>query len=149
MKLAMPHPLALGVLAALAASTCAFGQQAAATQQPQAASQSQAGQAVTGDDADNTRLNKRDRSDARSRTPMDQSNDSVALVADVRRAITSDDSLSVKAHNVKVVVDHGAVTLRGPVASAQEKARVQQDAARVPGVTRIDNQLDIATDDSD
>jgi hyperosmotically inducible protein len=57
-----------------------------------------------------------------------------------------DDGLSVKAHNVKVVANNGVVTLRGPVANAQEKARVEQDAARVSGVSRVDNQLDIATD---
>jgi hyperosmotically inducible periplasmic protein len=79
---------------------------------------------------------------------MDQPNASVDLVAQVRKAIVGDDNLSMQAHNVKVVVDHGVVTLRGPVASASEKARVGQLAAGVRGVTRVDNQLDIATDDS-
>jgi len=148
MKLALPRPLAVGVLAALAASTTAFAQQATPMQQPPASSQSTTG--VTGAGADNTRLNQRDRNDA-STTPMDQSNHSSALdlVTQVRRAITDDSGLSVGARNVKVIANNGVVTLRGPVASAQEKARVQQDAAGVNGVTRVDNQLDIATDDSD
>ncbi|MGN2252477.1 BON domain-containing protein [Frateuria sp. GZRe12] len=145
MKVALPRPLAVGVFAALAASTGAFAQQATPMQSSPAASQSAGG--VTGEDADNTRLNRRDRNDA-STTPMDQSNSSnaVDLVANVRKAIVDDDGLSVKARNVKVVANGGVVTLRGPVANAQEKARVERDAASVRGVTRVDNQLDIATD---
>jgi osmotically-inducible protein OsmY len=135
----------VGVFAALAASTGAFAQQATPMQSSPTASQSAAG--VTGEDADNTRLNRRDRNDA-STTPMDQSNNAnaVDLVANVRKAIVGDDGLSVKARNVKVVANGGVVTLRGPVASAQEKARVERDAASVRGVNRVDNQLDIATD---
>lgn len=149
MKTALPRPLAVGVFAALVASTGVFAQQATPMQSPPATSQSAGG--VTGDDADNTRLNRRDRNDATA-TPMDQSNSSSAidLVAKVRQAIVDDSHLSVKARNVKVVANNGVVTLRGPVASAQEKARVGQDAARVHGVIRVDNQLDIETDsDSD
>ena len=145
MKVALPRPLAVGVLAALAASAGALAQPAAPMQSSPAASQSAAG--VTSKDADNTRLNQRDRKDL-STTPTDQPNSSSAidLVASVRQAIVHDDELSVKAHNVKIVANNGVVTLRGPVASAQEKARVEKDAANVRGVTRVDNQLDIATD---
>jgi len=148
MKLSLPSTFALGVLAALAASTTVSSQQATPSSRPQSADQSAANPAVTGRDADNTRVNKRDRGDASSTTPMDQPNASVDLVAEVRKAIVGDDNLSMQAHNVKVIVDHGIVTLRGPVASASEKARVGQLAASVRGVTRVDNQLDIATDDS-
>ena len=145
MKHALPRPLAVGVFAALAASTGAFAQQVTPMQSPPASSQSTAG--VTGEDADNTRLNRRDRNDA-SVTPTDQSNSSSAvdLVARIRQAIVDDSNLSVKARNVKVVANNGMVTLRGPVANAQEKARVEQDAASVRGVTHVDNQLDIETD---
>ena len=119
---------------------------APAAQTTPAASQT-AGQAVTGSEADNTRMNRRDRNDA-TKTPTDQSNRSAAvdLVAQVRKAIVHDDSLSAKAHNIKVVANNGVVTLRGPVASADEKARVEKDVAGVSGVSRVDNQLDIDTD---
>jgi osmotically-inducible protein OsmY len=145
MKPALPSPLALSVIAALALGSTAFGPPAAAQTSP-AASQS-ASQPVTGSDADNTRVNRRDRNDA-TKTPTDQSNHSsvVDLVAKVRKAIVHDDSLSVKAHNVKVVANGGVVTLRGPVASADEKARVEKDVSGVRGVSRVDNQLDIDTD---
>ena len=145
MKLALPSPLALGVIAALAIGGAAVGLPAAAQTTP-AASQT-AGQAVTGSEADNTRMNRRDRNDA-TKTPTDQSNRSAAvdLVAQVRKAIVHDDSLSAKAHNIKVVANNGVVTLHGPVASADEKARVEKDVAGVSGVSRVDNQLDIDTD---
>ena len=141
MKLALTHTLAMGALVAFAAS--AFGQPATPSQASPAASQS-TGQ--TGASADNTRLNRRDRS-GDSVTPTKQPNGSSAvdLVAQVRKAIVQDDGLSVKAHNIKVVASNGVVTLRGPVASEQEKAQVQKDVANVHGVDRVDNQLDIDT----
>lgn len=137
MKLALPSLVAVGLVSALAASPGAMAQQSA-PEHP-----------VTSQDADNTGTNKRDRDD-RNLTPMEQSNASsdVDLVANVRQAIVGDDSLSVKAHNVKIFAKDGAVTLRGPVASAQEKARVQQLASGVRGVNRVDNRLDIETDES-
>lgn len=168
MKLSLQRPLALGLLAALAMNTSAFAQQSSPQQTPTQQTPTQqtptypsssgtaqttpSGQApatsaeggVVGDRADNTGVNKRDRDDA-SPLPSQQSNDSSALhlTADVRQAIVHDDSLSVKAHNVKVIADNGVVILRGPVASAQEKSRVEQDVMRVQGVTRVDNRLDI------
>ncbi len=93
---------------------------------------------------DNTGINQRDR-DAATTTPTDQPNDSadIKVAASVRRAIVKDKSLSMKAHNLKLVAAHGVVTLRGPVANADEKARVARIAAAVAGVTQVDNQLDV------
>lgn len=138
MKLALPSLAAVGLLSAFAASSGALAQQSAPTDKP-----------VTSQDADNTRTNRRDRDD-RSTVPMKQSNASsdVDLVANVRKAIVGDDSLSMKAHNVKVIANGGVVVLRGPVASAQEKARVQQLASGVQGVNRVDSRLDIETDEN-
>lgn len=100
--------------------------------------------------ADNSKMNMRDRADSAA-TPMSQSNDSadVKLLAAVRRAIVDDESLSTKAHNVKVMVAHGVVTLRGPVDNASEKAKVAALAKKVSGVSRVDNQLDITTETHD
>jgi osmotically-inducible protein OsmY len=50
----------------------------------------------------------------------------------VRKAIVSDKALSTYAHNVKVVAQNGTVTLRGPVRSDEEKAKVAQLAQSVP-----------------
>jgi hyperosmotically inducible protein len=93
---------------------------------------------------DNTSINQRDRADGTVK-PTDQPNDTadIKVAAAVRRAITKDKSLSTKAHNVKLVASGGVVTLRGPVANSDEKAKVEQIAAAVAGVSRVDNQLDV------
>lgn len=99
----------------------------------------------TADAADNSRVNKRD-AQHDTTTPVDQPNDKADLkvAADARSAIVKDKSLSTKAHNVKLVASGGTVTLRGPVASADEKAKIETLVTAVPGVTGVDNQLDVA-----
>lgn len=96
--------------------------------------------------ADNTRVNQRDRS-AQMLTPADQPNDKtdIKLAAKVRRAIVKDKTLSMSAHNVKLIAAKGVVTLRGPVANAAEKARIEADVHAVAGVSSVDNQLDVKT----
>ena len=102
---------------------------------------------MTGVDATNTRMNERDRS-MQTTTPVDQPNNSadIDLAAAVRKAIVQDDALSLLAHNVKLVAADGVVTLRGPVDSAEEKAELAARVAAVPGVSSVDDQLDINAD---
>ena len=99
---------------------------------------------VTSTSADNTEVNARDKAHD-TLTPLDQSNDSedVKVAAAVRQSITKDDSLSMMAHNVKLIASAGVVTLRGPVASEVEKAKVGKLAAAAPGVSSVNNELDI------
>jgi len=89
--------------------------------------------------ADNTEMNE----GQRGLTPLDQSNTQMdtQIVAAIRSALTDDSSLSVNAQNVKVVVRGGAVTLRGPVANASEKARVEAIAGKVQGVTAVHSDI--------
>ncbi len=100
--------------------------------------------------ADNSNMNDRDKGGA-TKTPQDQSNKEQdrELLAAVRRAIVGDKSLSVMAHNVKVLAENGAVTLRGPVKSAEERAKVLSHAKQVRGVMSTDNQLDVKSSASD
>jgi osmotically-inducible protein OsmY len=99
---------------------------------------------TTGPDADNTGRNVRDR-DERAKTPLDQSDDpgDLRVTQEIRKAVVGDDSLSTNAQNVKIITNGGVVTLRGPVDSADEKAKVAAKAERVAGVKRVDNQLEI------
>lgn len=101
---------------------------------------------VKGVQADNTAVNQRDKA-GDSMTPMDQPNNAtdIKLAAAVRKAIVDDASLSTTAHNVKLIAASGVVTLRGPVTSDGEKAKVAKIVANVAGVTRVDDQLDIKT----
>ena len=100
--------------------------------------------ATTAKSADNTGVNVRDRTSA-TVLPTDQPNNAadIKLAATVRRSIASEDSLATMAHNIKLVASAGVVTLRGPVKSEAEKARIGQLASAAPGVSSVRNELDI------
>lgn len=97
-----------------------------------------------GRDADNTGINVRDRNGA-TETPQNQAENAGdrKLLAMVRRTIIGDKTLSMAAHNVKIVANGGVVTLRGPVKNDNEKAKIANLAQKVAGVTSVDNQLDV------
>jgi hyperosmotically inducible protein len=96
--------------------------------------------------ADNTTMNQRDQGSTGD-TAQSQSNakGDRELLAAVRRSVVKDKSLSTAAHNVKILVANGVVTLRGPVKSEAEKTTVATLAKQVPGVTSVENNLDIKT----
>lgn len=93
---------------------------------------------------ENTKRNVRDKDDT-TLTPEDQkeTESDINVTANIRKAVTDDDSLSVNAHNAKIITRNGVVTLRGPVDSQAESMRLQQLAKQTPGVTRVDNQLEV------
>jgi hyperosmotically inducible periplasmic protein len=103
--------------------------------------------AIAADDKtkpDNTATNERDRS-GETKTSGDQSNSSVDLkiTQAIRQALMKDSELSTTAKNIKIITDNGQVTLRGPVKTAQEKAKVDQIARSAAGGAQIDDQLDV------
>jgi hyperosmotically inducible protein len=100
--------------------------------------------AVPSKSPDNTAVNVRDRTDA-AMTPTDQPNNAadIKTAAAVRRSIARDNSLSVLAHNIKLVASAGVVTLRGPVESEAEKAKIEELAFAASGVSIVHNELDI------
>ena len=95
---------------------------------------------------DNSRMNMRDKA-GNTETPQDQSNspEDRRVLALVRKAIVQDKSLSISAHNVKIMAAAGAITLRGPVLSNDEKMKIEKLAHNITGVKSIDNQLDVKT----
>jgi hyperosmotically inducible protein len=102
--------------------------------------------ALAGDEKtkpDNTATNERDRS-GETKTSGDQTNSSADLKTTqaIRQALMKDDELSTSAKNIKVITANGQVTLRGPVKTAQEKAKIDQLAKSAAGGANIDNQLD-------
>lgn len=100
--------------------------------------------ASDGHDPTNTGLNKRDRDDnAVTADDQSQSSDDVKTSAEIRRAVTADKSLSINAHNVKIIVQDGVVTLRGPVDSEDEKTAVEAEAVRVAGDAKVVNELEV------
>jgi osmotically-inducible protein OsmY len=93
---------------------------------------------------DNTATNERDRS-GETQTSGDQSNskDDVNTTAAIRRAVVKDHSLSAMAKNVKIITANGTVTLRGPVKTDAEKAKIAELAQSATGNAKIDNQLEV------
>jgi osmotically-inducible protein OsmY len=96
---------------------------------------------------DNTKVNKRDRSegaltaDQQKENPADRE-----LAKKIRAALTDDDTLSTYAQNVKVIVRDGKVTLKGPVRTSAEKTAVAAKAIEIAGKANVTNSLSIAPD---
>jgi osmotically-inducible protein OsmY len=96
---------------------------------------------------DNTAVNKQDR-DAQQPT-ADQSKNNRSdreLARQIRRDVVHDKSLSIYGHNVKIIVDHGKVTLRGPVHSEDEKRVIEEYARKYAGDGNVTNELTIKED---
>ena len=95
--------------------------------------------------ADNTKVNKRDR--ATGAKTADQQKENATdreITQKIRRAVMDEKSLSTYAHNVKIVTTDGAVTLKGPVRTAEEKKIVEAKAVEVAGAGHVTNQISIA-----
>lgn len=94
-------------------------------------------------DPTNTGVNKRDRN-AAEKTPLDQNENKtdINITAEIRKQVV-DTKMSVDAQNVKIITQDGRVTLRGPVATADEKQRIDTMAKSVAGPGKVDNQLEV------
>ncbi len=93
---------------------------------------------------DNTKKNKRDRSKGEPTADQQKENTSDReITRKIRRALMSDKSLSTYAHNVKIITQHGSVTLKGPVRSEEEKKTVEAKAVEVAGQSNVKNELEI------
>ena len=95
-------------------------------------------------DADNTGLNKRDKS-GDTLTSGDQGNNEAdrELARNIRREITKNNQLSTTAKNIKIIAADGKVTLRGPVKTTEEKNQIASIAEKVQGASSVDNQLEV------
>ncbi len=67
----------------------------------------------------------------------------VEITRKIRRALTSDKSLSTYAQNVKIITQNGQVVLKGPVRSAKEKSTVESTATTVAGATKVNSELEV------
>ncbi len=93
---------------------------------------------------DNTARNVRDRNN-NTLTPLDQGNSKadVSTTAQIRKEIMAGKAMSVNAKNVKIITNHGQVTLRGPVNSAEEKRLIGEIANRIAHSENVSNQLEV------
>jgi hyperosmotically inducible protein len=93
---------------------------------------------------DNSAVNVRDRAPG-AMTAGQQSNSTsdVELTRRIRRAVVQDHSLSMLAHNVKIISTNGSVMLRGPVKTEEEKTAIANKAQAIAGAGKVDNQLEV------
>ena len=95
---------------------------------------------------DNTKVNTRDRDKNEMTADQQKENRSDReLARQVRRALVKDKSLSTYAHNVKVIARDGAVTLKGPVRSEEEKQAVEAKAVEVAGQGKVTDEISVAS----
>jgi osmotically-inducible protein OsmY len=94
---------------------------------------------------DNTKVNQRDRNAAEATADQQKMNPADrALTRNIRRSIMADKSLSTYAHNIKIISQNGAVTLKGPVKSDDEKANVIAKAVAVAGsADKVTDQISV------
>jgi len=94
----------------------------------------------------NSAVNVRDRAaDAMTADQQSNTKSDMTTTREIRRAVVKDHSLSVLAHNVKIVSAHGKVTLRGPVNTEKEKIAIASKARAIAGRHNVDNQLEVKT----
>lgn len=93
---------------------------------------------------DNSKVNKRDRAqqeptaDQQKMNPADRE-----TTRKIRAAVMHDKSLSMYAHNIKIITQNGEVTLKGPVRSEEEKNAIEEKAATVAGKEHVNNQIEV------
>src|SRR6476659_5297128 len=108
---------------------------------PQAGSQ--------GNSADNTKVNKRDRT--QSEPTADNAKNGTSdreLMRQIRRDVVADKSLSTYAHNVKIIAQGGKVTLKGPVRTEAEKTSIAAKATEIAGADKVTNEITVTAADA-
>jgi hyperosmotically inducible protein len=98
----------------------------------------QTGTAQTAPDNSNQNKNQNPTADNQSNAQSDR-----MTTAKIRKAITGDKTLSTYAHNVKIITLNGAVTLKGPVTSDEEKQKVAAMAANIVSANKVTDELTV------
>ena len=92
--------------------------------------------------ADNTKVNKKDRRKSEPTADQGKNNSTdLETARKIRRAIVTDKTLSVYAHNVKVISQGGKVTLKGTVHTDAEKSSVEEKATSIAGAGNVINKI--------
>lgn len=99
---------------------------------------SQAGTSQSAPDNSNQNKNQTPTADNQANAQSDR-----MTTAKIRKAITSDKTLSTYAHNVKIITLNGAVTLKGPVKSDEEKEKVAAMAANIVSANKVTDELTV------
>ena len=71
------------------------------------------------------------------------------IMRQIRKSIVADKDLSTYAHNIKIISQHGQVTLKGPVHSDDERQRIEAKAKEVAGAGNVTDQIAVKGDGND
>jgi hyperosmotically inducible periplasmic protein len=94
---------------------------------------------------DNTAVNKHDK----NAPTADQAKSNMSdrdMMKNIRHDVVKDKSLSTYGHNVKIIAEHGKITLKGPVHSEDEKKAIEEHARKYAGDSNVDNQISVKAD---
>ena len=96
--------------------------------------------------ADNTSVNQRDKKPGEATADQQKMNAADRnLTAKIRRSLVADKSLSLYAHNIKIISQNGIVTLKGPVRTDMELKTVLAKAVEITGnINKIVNEMAVA-----
>lgn len=93
---------------------------------------------------DNTGVNKAQRASGEPTADQAKNGKSDREISkEIRKSLTDDKSLSSYGHNVKVISQHGSVTLEGPVRSEEERRNIAAKAADVAGTGNVTDHLTV------
>lgn len=135
-----PRPLVMS----LAMSAILFTAQQLSAQSTQYGATSASSMSTsTSTSTDNTSSNKLDPTHANADTQKNDKED-LRLTQTIRKHVMADKSLSVYAHNVKIVAVNGTVTLNGVVRTDEERTAIETQAVSVAGKDHVVNELKVA-----
>ena len=70
------------------------------------------------------------------------------LTQKIRKAVEADKTLSMSAHNVKIISRDGMVTLKGSVKTDEEKKAIEDKAVELAGAGKVTNEITVASSGS-
>jgi hyperosmotically inducible protein len=106
------------------------------------------GQAVSAapPNVDNSQANRGDASKyAVTAQNQDNKKSDIKMLGKIRRHIVSAKGISMDAKNIKILVSHGEVTLKGPVKSEGEKTKLEEIAKSCCPEAAIVSQITVIT----
>lgn len=93
---------------------------------------------------DNTTVNTRDRDTNEPTADQAKNNASDReLMQKIRQSVMADKSLSTYAHNIKIIAEHGKVTLKGLVHSEAERINIKNKAVVIAGEDYVTDDMSI------
>lgn len=94
---------------------------------------------------DNTKVNKRDQNSGEVTADQQKANAADRdLTKKIRQSVIADKSLSTYAHNIKIISQDGAVALKGPVKSDDERKAIMAKAVAIVGsADKLTDQISI------